>query len=108
MKNSLNYVSTCLKVVDTRRNVLPQPCHNRGSSKLNCVSFKYFVAGEPVSRILCSRSALPDKRRDASGMLTVIIPLGHDSRRDSSSLPEGFICRGLRRRKGERIHFRKR
>jgi hypothetical protein len=41
-------------------------------------------------------------------MLTVIIPLGHDSRRDSSSLPEGFICCGLRRRKGERIHFRKR
>jgi hypothetical protein len=31
---------------------MPQPCHNRYSSKSNFLSFIYFMADEPVSRIL--------------------------------------------------------
>jgi hypothetical protein len=58
---------------------------------------------DSVQQVRSPRQTSERKRHAA-----VIIPLGHDSRRDSSSLPEGFICRGLRRRKGERIHFRKR
>ncbi len=41
------------------------------------------VADEPVSRILCGAPSCEGRRAAA------IIPLGHGSRRDSSSLPEG-------------------
>jgi hypothetical protein len=41
------------------------------------------IAGEPVSRILCGMPSPKGQRA------TAIIPLGHSSRRGSSSLPEG-------------------
>src|SRR5260370_40638666 len=41
------------------------------------------MAGEPVSRILCRTQTVKQPAHAA------IIPLGHDSHRDSSSLPEG-------------------
>ena len=47
------------------------------------------MADEPVSRILCN--APSRKGRHAAA----IIPLGHDSRRDSSSLPEGCSQRWI-------------
>src|SRR5438552_9999195 len=47
------------------------------------------MAGEPVSRILCRTQTA--KRLACAA----IIPLGHDSHRDSSSLPEGFLPRWL-------------
>ena len=37
-----------------------------------------------------------------------IIPLGHDSHRDSSSLPEGFHLRRLAPPQKERVHFHER
>src|SRR5437879_6973797 len=50
---------------------------------------KDIVAGEPVSRILCRTQTA---KRPACA---AIIPLGHDSHRDSSSLPEGFHLQWL-------------
>src|SRR5438876_1449872 len=47
------------------------------------------MAGEPVSRILCRTQTA--KRLACAA----IIPLGHDSHRDSSSLPEGFHLQWL-------------
>jgi len=47
------------------------------------------VADGPVSRILCRTQTA--KRLACAA----IIPLGHDSHRDSSSLPEGFPPRWL-------------
>jgi hypothetical protein len=46
--------------------------------------FTVKIAGEPVSRILCRTQTEKRSARAA------IIPLGHGSHRDSSSLPEGF------------------
>jgi hypothetical protein len=47
------------------------------------------MAGEPVSRILCRTQTAKQFACAA------IIPLGHDSHRDSSSLPEGSRLRWL-------------
>lgn len=48
------------------------------------------MADEPVSRILCHRYAyIRDLHRKRTRKNAAIIPLGHDSHRDSSSLPEG-------------------
>src|SRR5882672_1846363 len=67
------------------------------------------MAGEPVSRILCrtvlaSRWFSPGRAYHAAA----IIPLGHDSHRDSSSLPEGFHLRWLAPPQKERVHFHER
>ena len=48
---------------------------------------KDFMADGPVSRILCRAQTAERLARAA------IIPLGHGSHRDSSSLPEGFQSR---------------
>jgi hypothetical protein len=63
---------------------------------------KDLVAGEPVSRILCSEP--PEKGRHEAA----IIPLGHGSRRDSSSLPEGCSSQRLAPPRREPAHLRKR
>jgi len=55
------------------------------------------MAGEPVSRILCRAQTAKQPARAA------IIPLGHGSHRDSSSLPEGFHPRQLAPSRTERI-----
>jgi hypothetical protein len=60
---------------------MPQPCHNRWSSKRNFSSFKYFMADEPVSRILCAAAL--------GSCAATIIPLAPALRPGSSDLPEG-------------------
>jgi len=55
------------------------------------------VADEPVSRILCRTQTV---KRPACA---AIIPLGHGSHRDSSSLPEGFHPRWLAPPRKERV-----
>jgi hypothetical protein len=55
------------------------------------------MAGEPVSRILCR---IHSEHRNASA---AIIPLGHGSRRDSSSLPEGCSLQQLAPSQRERL-----
>ncbi len=67
------------------------------------------MADEPVSRILCctvlvSRWVSPGRAYHAAA----IIPLGHDSHRDSSSLPEGSHPRWLAPPQKERVHFHER
>jgi len=59
-------------------------------------------AGGPVSRILCRTQSAKQPARAA------IIPLGHDSHRDSSSLPEGSHPRWLAPPQKERVHFHER
>ncbi len=54
---------------------MPKPCHNRWSSKPNFFSFKYFMADEPVSRILCGAalaSQLRDDHSSSPGLATGI------------------------------------
>jgi len=54
---------------------MPQPCHNRWLSKANFFSFKYFMADEPVSRILCGAalaSPLRDDHSSSPGLATGI------------------------------------
>ena len=51
--------------------------------------FTYKLADEPVSRILCGAPSREGWHAAA------IIPLGHGSRRDSSSLPEGCSPRWI-------------
>jgi hypothetical protein len=63
---------------------------------------KDFMADEPVSRILCHTQTVKQPAHAA------IIPLGHDSHRDSSSLPEGFHLRWLAPPQKERVHFHER
>ncbi len=46
------------------------------------------MAGEPVSRILSPRGRRSDSHQNDLGRATAIIPLGLESLRDSSSLPE--------------------
>src|SRR6267143_6380436 len=58
------------------------------------------MADGPVSRILCG--VRPREGRRAAA----IIPLGHASRRDSSSLPEGSPLRRLAPSLRERVRFR--
>ena len=54
-------------------------------------------AGESVSRILSARDRRPDSHQDAWGARNAaIIPLGPESLRDSSSLPEGHSASLLR------------
>src|SRR5712692_8663974 len=67
------------------------------------------MADEPVSRILCctvlvSRWVSPGRAYHAAA----IIPLGHDSHRDSSSLPEGSHPRWLAPPRKERVHSHER
>ena len=52
------------------------------------------MAGEPVSRILCRMHPRNETHTEA------IIPLGHNSRCGSSSLPEGYSLQRLRAAKG--------
>src|SRR5258708_38260484 len=58
---------------------------------------KIKMADEPVSRILCRTQTVNRPARAA------IIPLGHGSHRDSSSLPEGFHPRWLAPPRKERV-----
>jgi hypothetical protein len=56
------------------------------------------LADGPVSRILCRAQTAKQPERAA------IIPLGHGSHRDSSSLPEGFpSAMACATAKGERL-----
>jgi len=64
------------------------------------------MADGPVSRILCRTQTAKQPAHAA------IIPLGHGSHRDSSSLPEGFPSTmvflptaGKHHRQRERVHF---
>src|SRR5258708_35351859 len=67
------------------------------------------MADEPVSRILCctvleSQWISPGRAYHAAA----IIPLGHGSHRDPSSLPEGSHPRWLAPPRKERVHFHER
>jgi hypothetical protein len=63
---------------------------------------KEIMADGPVSRILCR---MHPKKQDACA---AIIPLGHGSRRDSSSLPEGCSQQRLAPLPRECVRFRER
>jgi hypothetical protein len=78
------------KKPERRVRILSPTRHHNLHRKTNSLSFNKIKADGPVSRILCgtvfgSRWFSPEHAYHAAA----IIPLGHDSHRDSSSLPEG-------------------
>ena len=54
------------------------------------LEIRYEMADEPVSRILCGKVFESRECTGTRNPAAAIIPLGHASRRDSSSLPEGL------------------
>src|SRR5216683_7930868 len=66
------------------------------------------LAGEPVSRILCGAVFISRFSPGHAYLAAAIIPLGHGSHRDSSSLPEGSHPRWLAPPQKERVHFHER
>ena len=64
------------------------------------------LADGPVSRILCGVHLFRRLKPTPLLRAAAIIPLGHASRRDSSSLPEGSPLRQLALPRRERVRFR--
>jgi len=70
---------------------IPSPSrHHNLHRKANSLSFNKITADGPVSRILCGTVLVSRLSPAHAYLAAAIIPLGHDSHRDSSSLPEGF------------------